>query len=146
MTVVAFSMSGLPRGQGRPRATARGGFASIYKDPKSRKYEQSVALVAAAQMAGRLPLTGPLSASFQFRMPIPVSATKKAKAAMASGETPHLGKPDLSNMVKAIEDAMNAVVFHDDAQITRCFTTKLYSERPGVDVRIEALEPQEQPA
>ena len=61
---------------------------------------------------------------------------------MAAGEIPPTTKPDTSNMVKAIEDAMNGVAFVDDAQIVRLFATKLYAEVPGVDVRVEAFEPQ----
>jgi Holliday junction resolvase RusA-like endonuclease len=46
-------------------------------------------------------------------------------------------------MVKSIEDAMNRVVYLDDCQIVRNFNTKIYSEKPGIDVRIESYEPQE---
>jgi len=143
VTVLTYSMSGLPRGQGRPRATARGGFASVYKASADRKYEQSVAKVAAAAMAGRDPMEGPLSVSLRFRMAIPKSATKRVKASMAAGEIPPCTKPDLSNLVKAIEDAMNGIVYVDDCQIVRAFQTKIYAEQPGVDVRVEAFQPQE---
>jgi Holliday junction resolvase RusA-like endonuclease len=142
MSLLTFSMSGMPRGQGRPRATARRGFASVYKATADRKYENSIRDVAIEKMAGRDPFEGPLSVSLRFRMPIPKSATKRARAGMAAGEIAHCSKPDLSNLVKAIEDGMNGVVYVDDAQIVRCFTTKLYSERPGVDVRVEAYAPQ----
>lgn len=145
MTVLAFSMNGEPRGQGRPRATARGGYASIYKDPKSRRYEASVRSVAQAQMNGREPLDGPLSVSLRFRMPIPKSASKRDKTAMAAGEIAHCGRPDLDNLAKAIFDGMNGAVFRDDAQIVRTFLQKIYAEQPGVDVRVEAYAPQERP-
>lgn len=144
MTVLVFSMSGAPRGQGRPRTAVRGGFATIYKDAKSRTYENSVKALATKNMAGRPPLTGALSVSMQFRMPIPKSAPKRQRLAMAAGEVPHVSKPDKSNLLKAIEDAFNGVVWVDDSQIVRGFQTKIYSEEPGVTVRVEALEPQEQ--
>lgn len=94
-------------------------------------------------MAGRDPFEGPLSVSLRFRMPIPKSATKRARLGMAAGEIAHTSRPDLDNCQKAILDAMNGVVFHDDSQIVRSFTTKLYAEQPGVDVRVEAFQPQE---
>lgn len=146
MDVLAFSMAGSPRGQGRPRTTVRGGFATIYKDPKSRKYETSVQVLAKQAMAGHPPLSGPLSVSLRFRMPIPKSASKAARAAMASGEWAHTGKPDLDNMAKAILDGMKGAVFGDDSQIVRSFLTKIYAEHPGVDVRVEPLAPQEMAA
>lgn len=142
MTVLTFSLSGLPRGQGRPRTTARRGFASVYKDPKSRRYEASVTAVARAVMGDQSPMQGPLSLSLRFRLPIPASASKKLRAAMAAGEIAPTTKPDLSNLQKAIEDGMNKVVFLDDSQIVRAFTTKVYALIPGVDVRVEAFQPQ----
>lgn len=136
-------MSGIPRGQGRPRATARRGFASVYKDPVTRKYEASITKLAKVLMGDRAPLEGPLSVSMRFRMPIPKSASKRMKIAMAAGEVAHTSKPDTSNMIKAVEDALNKVVFVDDSQIVRSFAQKGYAEKPGVDVHILALAPQE---
>lgn len=143
MTVLTFSMSGLPRGQGRPRATTRGGHPTVYKPTADRKYEAWVAKVAQAAMNGRDPLEGPLSVSLRFRMPIPASQNRRVKGSMAAGDIPPCTKPDLSNLTKAIEDAMNGVVYVDDSQIVRGFQTKIYAEHPGVDVRVEAFQPQE---
>lgn len=143
MTVLAFSLYGIPRGQGRPRATAIRGRANVYKATADRKYEDSVRKAATDIMAGRDPLEGPLSLSLRFRLPIPKSYSKRARASMAAGEIAPTSKPDLSNLVKAIEDAMNGVVFVDDSQVVRSFQTKIYAERPGVDVRVEAFQPQD---
>ncbi len=140
--MLLFSFSGDPRGQGRPRATTRGGFATVYKDPKSRAYEGSIARVAASYMGDRPPLTGALSVSLWFKMPIPVSLSKRLKAAMAAGEVPHVKVPDCSNLAKAVEDALNGIAWVDDCQIVRLFVTKAYSDKPGFTVRVEALEPQ----
>ena len=142
MTVLTFSMVGIPRGKGTARAAVRGRFATIYSDPKTRKYESSVAAVAKALMGERAPLEGPLSLSVRFRLPVPASTSKRARAAMLAGEMAPTKKPDLSNLLKAIEDGMNGIVFVDDAQIVRGFQTKIYAEQPGVDVRVEAYAPQ----
>jgi Holliday junction resolvase RusA-like endonuclease len=141
MTVVAFSMSGVPRPQGRPRTRViRQKYAVIYKDPVDADYEKAIAGIAREAMGNRPPLKGPLSVTWRFRMPIPKSGTKRARAAMIAGETAHVSRPDCSNMLKACEDAMNGVVFLDDAQIVRGFFTKVYAERPGIDVRVEAFD------
>lgn len=139
MDSVAFSMDGAPRGQGRPRATARNGFATVYKDGKSRKYEDEVRVLARLAMGSKAPFEGPLSVSLRFRLPIPKSASKRTRDAMAAGEIAPTTKPDLSNMVKSIEDGMNKVVYVDDAQIVRNFNTKVYATTPGVDVRVQEL-------
>jgi Holliday junction resolvase RusA-like endonuclease len=139
---LTFSISTTPRGKGRPRATVRGGHAKIYTDAQTRAYEAMIKRVASFVMGSRPPLSGALSVSMRFRMPIPKSATKALKAAMAAGEVAHISKPDASNLVKAAEDALNGVMFHDDSQVVRLFVSKVYSDQPGLDVRIEALEPQ----
>lgn len=154
MSLLTFVMSGEPRGKGRPRATTRGGFASVYTDAKTRKYEASITAVAREKMAGRAPFEGPLSVSLRFRMPIPRSATKRARAGMAAGEIAHCGRPDIDNLAKAVLDAIGQdaaakkkgldarIVFANDSQIVRLFATKVYAEVPGVDVRVEAFAPQ----
>jgi Holliday junction resolvase RusA-like endonuclease len=142
MAVLAFSMSGEPRGKGRPRVDTRGAFPRMHTDGKTARYERSVQKVAMAHMVGRTPFAGPVSVSLRFRLPIPKSLPKVTRAAMAAGEIAPAKKPDLDNMAKAILDAMNKVVFLDDAQVVRSFQTKVYAEQPGVDVRVEAFAPQ----
>jgi Holliday junction resolvase RusA-like endonuclease len=160
MTVVAFSMVGEPRGKGRPRVFVQGGRSIATTDPQTRRYEASVSQVARRAMAGAAPMEGPLSVSIRFRMPIPRSATKRDKAAMAAGEMAPVARPDLDNLAKAILDGMSEdaavkakakktgiaadarIVFRNDSQIVRLFVVKLYAEQPGVDVRVEAYQPQ----
>jgi Holliday junction resolvase RusA-like endonuclease len=164
MDAIRFSMAGDPKAKGRPRATVRGAHASVYTDAATRKYEASITKLARRAMGNRPPLEGPLLVALRFRMPIPKSAPKRDKAAMAAGEIAHTSKPDTDNMVKAVLDAIAEdaalkvairkkphayppgadarVMFLNDSQITGLSATKIYSERPGVDVRVEALAPQ----
>lgn len=51
-------------------------------------------------------------------------------------------KPDCSNYIKEVEDALGAVGFwRDDAQVSDLHVVKFYSERAGMTVRVEDLEP-----
>lgn len=143
MQPLVFSLAGDPRGKGRPRTSVRGGFARVYTDAATRKYEASVRAVAVGVMAGRAPMDGALSVSLRFRLAPPKSMTKRERASVLAGESAYLGRIDLDNAAKAVLDAMNAVAFHDDRQIVRLFLTKGAAEQAGVDVRIEPLEPQE---
>jgi len=52
---------------------------------------------------------------------------------------PHGNVGDLSKFVRAVEDAMTGVVYHDDCQIVHEQLTKLYGERPGVQVTVEEI-------
>ena len=143
---LSFSMSGAPRGKGRPRATVRGGHAATYTDPKTRAYEASIAAIARQAMKGRPPLEGALSVSLRFRMALPKSMSKRERAAILAGERPYVGRTDTDNMAKAILDGCNAIVWLDDVQITRLFAVKEAAEAPGVDIKVQPLEPQESPA
>ena len=136
---LVFSLSGSPRGKGRPRTSVRGGFAKIYTDADTRAYERSVGVIARQAMGPRAPFEGPLSASLRFRLPLPKSMTKRRRASILAGEEAYLGSLDIDNMAKAILDGMNAIAFLDDVQIVRLFVTKIGSDRPGVDVKITPL-------
>jgi len=140
--ILSFSMAGEPRGKGRPRTTVRGGYAQIYTDPVTKKYEASVAKIAKTKMIGMKPLEGPLSVSLRFRLSVPVSYSKRLRTAILAGETAYLGSSDVDNYAKAILDAMNGIIFLDDKQVVRLFATKEAAEMPGVDVRVESYAPQ----
>lgn len=150
-----LQFNGEPRGKGRPRATIRkskGGarqWADVFTDEKTRSYEGSVKSIARDYMAARNdvsgPLTGALSVTIRFRLGVPKSTPKWLTAEYLAGSRPYTGGPDVDNMAKAILDGLNEVCFLDDRQIIRLFVTKGAAEVAGVDVRIEALEPQEQP-
>lgn len=93
-------------------------------------------------MGDRKPLEGPLSVSLRFRVSPPPSWSKRRRARVLAGEEAYFGSFDTDNMIKAVLDPMNEVVFLDDKQIVRLWAEKIAADPPGVDVRIEALEPQ----
>lgn len=146
MQSLAFTMSGQPRGKGRPRLSTRGGFARAYTDPKTRTYEASVRALALKAMGEHAPFTGPLSVSLRFRLEPPKSMSKRERAAVLAGEQPYLGRLDVDNCAKAVLDGMNGVAFADDVQIVRLFVIKVADAKPGVDVTIQAFQPQDAPA
>ena len=45
-------------------------------------------------------------------------------------------KPDADNILKAISDALNGIVYRDDSQVCDCSVVKLYSKNPRVEVSI----------
>lgn len=143
MDALVFSLAGDPRGKGRPRTSVRGGFARVYTDAATRKYEASIKHIAALEMRGRAPFEGPLSVSLRFRLSPPKSMSKRQRAAVLAGDEAYLGRVDLDNCAKAVLDAMNGVAFLDDVQIVRLFLTKVAAAQAGADVRIEPLQPQE---
>ncbi|MDR1647770.1 MAG: RusA family crossover junction endodeoxyribonuclease, partial [Zoogloeaceae bacterium] len=71
----------------------------------------------------------------------PASWSKKKRGAALGNPRAILPakRPDLDNVVKSVCDAMNGVVFRDDAQIVRLTAEKIYAECPCVRVQIEAI-------
>ena len=69
-------------------------------------------------------------------MPIPKYLKNKVK----HGE-PHLVKPDLDNLIKAVKDALTGTIIVDDKAIY-CYkkdTKKIYSNTPGIEVFVTEL-------
>lgn len=135
MIALAFTVPGVVRGKGRPRIVRIAGFSRMAADAKTVSYENLVAL-AATQALGTAPLiTCPVCVTLTARVTPAKSASRRATAAMLSGETPPAMKPDLDNIVKVL-DALNGIVWRDDAQVVSIFARKLYAETPGLDIVI----------
>jgi len=107
------------RGQGRPRTTKRG---KVYKAPEDREYE---GMVKICYINSNGPWFGskPLRMTVETYRPLPKSAPKK----VASEKDVH--KPDASNILKAVEDALNGIAYEDDRQIVEARVVKHDRER-----------------
>ena len=140
---VHFFVPGKPQGKGRPRATKRGKHIALYTPEKTVSYESTIALVASQAMVGRTPIEGPVVASIFIALPIPASWSKKKQAQAAADQLLPITKPDSDNVVKAIFDAINGVVWGDDTQVVDHVARKRYRARPGVSVTISPAAVQE---
>lgn len=70
-------------------------------------------------------------------MPIPKSYSKKAR--LKSIGEPHQKKPDISNLIKFTEDALNEILWEDDSVIAEIKAKKIYSEEPKTIITVEKL-------
>jgi Holliday junction resolvase RusA-like endonuclease len=48
-------------------------------------------------------------------------------------------KPDLDNVLKAIKDGCNRVIWADDCQCTQLIASKVFSDRPRVEVEVREV-------
>ena len=48
-----------------------------------------------------------------------------------------LFRSDLDNVVKAVQDALNGVIYKDDAQIVSLHATKKYDMSPGIEILVK---------
>ena len=137
---VTFEIPGEPVAKARPRATMVAGRARMYTPAKTENYEARVALFAQQAMAGQSIIEGPVALSVTALFPIPPSWPKKRQAAARAGTEQHTKKPDLDNVLKAIKDGMNGVVWKDDSQVCvlrEC--RKGFSDTPRVVVAVEPI-------
>jgi Holliday junction resolvase RusA-like endonuclease len=85
------------------------------------------------------PLKTALDAFIYISFAIPLSYSKKRKEACLNGLERHTKKPDIDNVVKAVLDGCDKVIFKNDCQIVNLYVTKKYGE-PCVEVLIRETE------
>lgn len=137
---VAFNVPGKPVGKGRPRAARRGKGITLYTPEKTATYESTVALFASQAMAGRPLISGPVDVVMRVVLPIPASWSIRKKDHATDGIVMPTTKPDMDNVVKAIFDAINGVVWNDDTQVVDLLVRKRYGLTPCVSVIVSQLE------
>lgn len=141
MTLVQFIVPGVAVGKGRPKVSSFGGHVRLYTPKKTEAYEGTVAWYARMAMGERKPLECACSVLISVTAPVAVSWSKKDRAAALAGDKFPTGKPDLDNTVKALFDAMNEIVWKDDAQVCALSVHKRYGAEPGVLVQVMPLAP-----
>lgn len=141
--MIHITVPGAPVGKGRPRFVRASG--RTYTPAKTANYEAILAGAGIEAMQvpvhprGSLypPLEGPLQVRLTAFMPIPKSwSRKKQQAALEGAIRP--GKPDLDNILKTL-DALNNIVWRDDAQIAEARLSKLYDVQPRLEIEIEEI-------
>lgn len=140
MTVLLrFTVPGPPVAKGRPRMTVRGGQARAYTPARTVAYEGLIALAGRDAMAGQQPFDQPLRVEIVATFAIPATWSKRRRAAAVEGWVPHVGRPDADNLLKAVGDGLNGVVWRDDALLASAEIAKRYGAVPGVTVTVVAL-------
>jgi len=135
--MITFKVDGDPVGKQRARYAKRGNFVQTYTPDKTRNYESSIKEAAVEAMGSSEALETPVTLYLYIRAPIPKSLTKKRLEAISNGSEKPIKKPDASNVLKSVEDAMNGVVYKDDSQIVNIHVTKVYSSQSGIDVCVK---------
>lgn len=137
---VSFVVPGEAVGKGRPRVTTIGGQARMFTPKKTANYETLIAMGAQQAMQGRDLITGPVLLEMKIFVSVAQSWSKKKTAAALAGDVMPTKKPDADNVLKAICDGINGIVFKDDVQVVNVSMSKRFAETPGVSVRVVPLE------
>lgn len=139
ITNIAFTIPGQPQGKGRARIAKVGNHARMFTPAKTVAYESLAALAAQQAMAGAKPFNGACAIVVDAVYAIPASASKKRATACLSGLVRPTKKPDGDNILKAVCDGINGIVWKDDVQAVDARVTKRYGETPCVHVTVAEL-------
>ena len=136
MAEQTFIVLGEPTGKARPRVTRFGS----YTPEATVMYENLVKVEYRRQCRDfRFEDGELLRMVIRAEYAIPMTTSKRKRQLMLSGQIRPTKKPDLTNILKIIEDALNKIAYKDDSQIVSIVAEKFYSLRPRVEVQISSL-------
>ena len=129
------------RVDGEPVAWARSGRnvakRQTFTPARQRAAMRHVAMCAGLSMRGRVPVDGAVVLALTVWLTIPKSWPKWRQSAAAAGNLRPTGRPDASNLAKLVEDALNGLVWADDAQVVDLVVRKFYTTgEPGTEVTV----------
>lgn len=140
MSAITFTVPGEPQGKGRPRIGKVGNFARMFTPAKTVAYEGLIAHAASLAMAGRAPIEVPCHVFLEIVCSVPASWSLKKQRQALEGSIRPAKKPDTDNILKALNDGMNGVVWRDDVQAVEGGWRKVYGHTPGLRVVVKPLE------
>ena len=124
------------KGTAVPKGRHKFGKGYTYTPEPTRRHEalvRSEYLVCGGHM-----LHGPIEAEFEFIFEPPKSWSKKKKL-QAIGK-PKMTRPDLDNLIKCCEDALNGVAYTDDGRIWKTTAQKIYGEEAMTIIKLREVE------
>lgn len=133
---MTITIPGIPIAKKRPRFARKGKFVMTYNPQET---EEGRFLFEVQKQWNQVPIESPLRVKCYFGMPIPKGTSGKKFEAMIKHEIRHTKRPDISNLVKFVEDCLNSVVWKDDSQIVYLAGEKFYSEEPKTVIMIEQV-------
>jgi len=136
---VTISLAGIPQGKGRARAFIRGGHVGHYTPEITRTYEGMIRSAAMDVVGSKPPLVCPIEFAMRAVFPVPASWSERKRQQAITGAIKPGKKPDLDNIAKAWNDALNGVVYRDDSLICRMTLDKRYGPQALVVVTVRPL-------
>ena len=144
MDVIRIEVLGNPKGWQRTGHSVRRNkagkyVAKPYTQNQTRAEQGAIKLFANVAMQGRAPLEGPIDLRVIAYMEIPASWSAKKRAAALAGVIYPTGKPDWDNLGKLLADAVNNLVWRDDAQVVSATVLKRYDARPRLVFEVRQI-------
>ncbi len=139
---ISFVVPGQPVAKARARTVrTKSGASRTFTPAATVAFEDRVRM--AARVVGVRPVTGPLCMTVLFLFSCPKSRHRKRTPRQ---QEPKTTKPDLSNLLKSVEDALNGIAYQDDAQLVRVVVEKHWAaqgEQPRTVIAIRCITEEE---
>lgn len=148
---IDFFVPGIPATAGSKTGFYNPKIKRVIMAPANKRQKPWMSHVQACAMKNYsgTPTTGPVKLRLLFHMPRPKNhygTGKNAGRLKPTAPNKHTKRPDLTKMLRAVEDALTGIIWKDDSQVHAFQCEKRYTdETPGVGIRIEGLEHAEKP-
>jgi Holliday junction resolvase RusA-like endonuclease len=144
VSAVVIVLAGDPQGKGRARhrnVKTKDGreFTTTYTPAKTRRYEAALQAAAVKAMRGREKLDGALRLLMIAVIAVPESWSKRKRDLALAGRIRPVSKPDWDNLAKTC-DALNKIVWVDDARVVDGRIVKWYGPEPEVEIRVGVVD------
>jgi Holliday junction resolvase RusA-like endonuclease len=132
-------------GEPKPKQSAKfakmGKFVKSYQPKEVVQNERNIRTQIISQLPKDfVPYKGGLKMTIIYVFPPLKSMSKKVIKKVEEGTLHKITRPDLDNLTKSLLDAMNGVVFIDDAQVVYLSLTKKYGNTPETLIHIKEVE------
>ncbi len=138
--MIRITIPGAPTGKGRPKVVKIGGFTRMATPAKTVAYEGLVAHAAQQAMQGRPLFDAAVGVNLFIDAAVPPSWSQKKQRMALAGEVLPTTKPDADNVVKAIFDGLNGVLWRDDVLVVDLRVRKRYAATPCVRVEVWSVD------
>ena len=109
-----------------------------HDNPKSANWMRDVGFCASECYKGQ-PLEGPVRLEIEFERVRP-KGHFGAKGVKASAPAFPIVKPDLTKLVRAVEDGLKGICWRDDSQVVQQNTIKRWGEKFRTVIRVFSVE------
>ena len=142
---LTFTVYGVAATKGSSRAIPYKGkdgkmHATVIHDQgdKLKTWAGQIQSAAVTAMNGRSIVDGPVALALEFALPAPKAILSKQRRGVV---IPHVKKPDLDKLTRAVKDALSKIVWRDDSQVDRLSdVNKRYAwpdEQPHVVITVK---------
>lgn len=126
-----------PAGSKRAGQTKTGRLFVRDDAKKSRPWKSEVSAAAVDAMSSSELLAGPLELEVVFTVPRP-KGHFGARGLRPSAPAYPAVRPDVTKLLRAVEDACTGIVWRDDAQVVEQYARKQYGEPAAVTVTVRS--------